>query len=412
MKPSYSKIINIFFSLVFLICASHTFAQTITDVRFIGLTRTKYSYLRDHIVKTKSGQQVDSVKLKRDVQEIYNLRHFSSVKFVVVPSADTNFVEVQFVMEETFSLFPVLDLGITKDFFKIQAGAVDFNSFGRSGNTSLYVRRLGRMTYLFNGDYPYLLKGKHGIAADINKVGTYEPIYNGEKKNEFSYDLYTFLVMHRYDFNSHAFTKIGLGYQYETYRPHVYAGLPSEYILKNSAERFVFRLNYRYTKINLNRINQNGYFIELTYNQILSSVKNELLQGNSKKLLADIRYYGNLFANTNIAMRMRAGLGRSSLFDQFVLDDNTNMRGIGFKRVRIDNEFVLNFEIRQSIFKHRQGIIQAVLFNDFNPDYNFIGGGIRTYLEQIHGVVLRFDYGMNSRNLQQGGVVAGIHQYF
>ncbi len=412
MKPFYSKIIRIFATVLFLICVKLSFAQTITEVRFLGLTRTKYSYLRDHIVKTKSGQQLDSVNLKRDAQEIYNLRHFSSVSYKVVPTLDSNFVEVQFIVEETFSLFPVLDLGITKDFFKIQAGAVDFNSFGRSGNTSLYVRRLGRMTYLFNGDYPYLLKGKNGIAADINKVGTYEPIYNNEKKTEFSYDLYTFLVMHRYDFNSHAFTKIGFGYQYETYRPHIYAGLPSEYILKNTAERLVFRLNYRYTKINLNRINQNGYFFDLSYNGILSTVKNTLLQGDSKKLLTDIRYYTNLFTTTNIAVRMRAGIGQSALFDQFVLDDNTNMRGIGFKRIRKNNEFVINFEVRQTVYKHRQGIIQLVAFNDYNPDYNFIGGGVRTYLEQIHGVVLRFDYGMNSSNLQQGGVVAGIHQYF
>jgi hypothetical protein len=111
-------------------------------------------------------------------------------------------------------------------------------------------------------------------------------------------------------------------------------------------------------------------------------------------------------------MRIRMGVGKSAFFDQFVLDDNTNLRGIGFKRFRSDREFVVNIETRQIIYRHRQGILQAVLFNDYSDKQNYIGGGLRAYLEPIHGVVLRCDYGMNTRDFRQGGIVAGIHQYF
>lgn len=387
-------------------------AQIVSQVRFIGLTRTKYSYLRDHIVKTKIGDKLDSVQIKKDVQEIYNLRHFTSVKFDVVPSVDSQFVEVHYIVYESFSMFPVLDIGITKDYFKIQAGAVDFNSFGRSGTTSLYIRRMGRNTYLFAGDYPYLLKGKHGLAVDINKVGTYEPIYYKGKKSEYSYDLYNVLVMHRYDINLHSYTKIGIGYQYETFSPHTYAGLPNDYPLRANAKRFIYRFNYRYTKVNLDRINQNGYLIDLSYNGIESNAKKNIIYGSSHKVLADLRYYINLNNFTNLAMRIRMGVGKSAFFDQFVLDDNTNIRGIGFKRFRSDREFVVNIETRQIIYRHRKGIIQAVLFNDYSDKQNYIGGGLRAYLEPIHGVVVRCDYGMNTRDFSQGGIVAGIHQYF
>ena len=412
MKLLYSKIIRIFVVLICLCFSEYSKSQTISDIRFIGLTRTNYSYLRDYIIKTKVGDKLDSVQLKKDVQEIYNLRHFSSVDFVVLKTADTNFVEVRYVVLETFSMFPVLDAGLTKDFFKIQAGAVDFNSFGRSGNTSVYVLRQGRMTYLFNGDYPFLLGGRHGLTADINKVGTYEPVYYQDFKNEYSRDLYNFQVLHRYDFNLHAVTKVGFGYQYETFRPHKYVKLPGEYPLKADARRFLFRANYKYTRINLKRINQNGFSVDLSFNAIFSDAKASKLYGDSKKLLADIRYYTNLNASTNLAIRIRAGIGKSALFDQFVLDDNTNIRGIGFKRFRKDNEFVVNLETRQVIYRHKQGILQAVLFNDYSVSQNYIGAGLRAYLEQIHGVVLRCDYGMNTRDLSKGGIVAGIHQYF
>ncbi len=410
MKPSYSKI----FKLLFLFCilfSEYSSAQSISSVRFLGLSRTKYSYLRDHIVKSKAGDIIDTAQIKKDVQEIYNLRHFSSVQYKLIP-LDSNYSELYFILVETFSIFPVLDMGLTKDFFKIQAGVVDFNTFGRSGNSNLYVRRLGRMTYIYSGDYPFVFGGKNGIAADINKIGSYEPIYNNNQKNEFSYDVYTVLLMHRYDINIHSFTKVGLGYQYETFSPHTYTNLPLEYPLKASADRFLIRANYRYTFINLDRINQKGVYVDLSYNEVKSNAKQNKLFGNSIRLLSDIRYYFNVRKETNLAVRLRTGIGKSAIFDQFVLDDNTNIRGIGFKRIRRDYEFVFNFETRQIIYEHRLGIIQAAVFNDFSPGYNFVGGGLRAYLEPIHGVVIRCDYGFNSANPKQGGIVAGIHQYF
>jgi hypothetical protein len=410
MKRSYSKI----YKLLFLFCillSEYSTAQTISNVRFLGLSRTKYSYLRDHIVKSKAGDAVDTVQIKKDVQEIYNLRHFSSVQYQLI-SIDSNYSELYFILVETFSMFPVLDVGLTKDFIKIQAGVVDFNTFGRSGNSNLYVRRLGRMTYIYSGDYPFVLGGKNGIAADIHKIGTYEPLYFNNQKNEFSYDVYTLLLMHRYDINLHSFTKVGIGYQYETFSPQTYTNLPLEYPLKASADRLLIRANYRYTFINLNRINQKGVYLDLSYNEVKSNAKENRLFGDSKRLLSDVRYYFNIYKQTNLAVRLRAGIGKSAFFDQFVLDDNTNIRGIGFKRVRRDYELVLNFETRQIIYEHRLGILQAALFNDFSPGYNFLGGGLRAYLEPIHGVVIRCDYGFNSADPKQGGIVAGIHQYF
>lgn len=410
MKPCYSKIYKLL--LVFcLFFSDYCISQTISSVRFIGLSRTKYSYLRDHIVKSKAGDSIDTVQIKKDVQEIYNLRHFSSVQYKLVP-LDSNYSELYFILVETFSVFPVLDMGLTKDFFKIQAGFVDFNTFGRSGNSNLYVRRLGRMTYIYSGDYPFVLGGKNGLAADINKIGSYEPYYYNNIKNEFSYDVYTFLLMHRYDINIHSFTKIGVGYQYETFRPFTYFKLPSEYPLKGFADRLLIRANYRYTFINLDRINQKGIYVDLSYNEIRSNAKQNELYGNSIKILSDIRYYFNVRKQTNMAVRLRTGIGKSAFFDQFVLDDNTNIRGIGFKRIRRDYELVVNLEARQIVYEHRLGIIQAAVFNDYSPGYNFVGGGLRAYLEPIHGVVVRCDYGFNSANPKQGGIVAGIHQYF
>lgn len=387
-------------------------AQTVKEFKFTGLKRTRASYLVDHIIQTKVGDTIDSTILAKDVQEIYNVRHFAFVKYNVLP-VDSGNVIIEFVLKETLSVIPAIEIGATRDFYKLKLGYVDFNTWGRSGLTNMYVQKFGRVTFFLNGNYPFTLKGKNGLAFDLYYLGTIEPIYYQKLKNTYDYNLFNAMLMHRYDFNVRSFLKTGIGYQVEKFRPNELVNVPMEYPAINTTTRYTYRLNYRYTKINLNRMTQKGFYFDASYNGVISTVNpSNPLQGNAQKLLLDARVYKNPFPTGNIAVRLRLGIGKAALFDQFVLDDNTNIRGIGFKRVRRNYEFVINAEHRQTIFQHPLGIIQAVVFNDFSIDYNYYGGGLHFYLEPIHGIVFRMDYGMNIKNHHDAGFVIGIHQYF
>lgn len=411
MKLSDWKKIN-YFLLFFVFFQLTAEAQIISEVRFINLRRTKYSYMRDYIVKSKKNELFDSVKAHKDVQELYNLRHFEDVKYQLVP-IDSGKYELHFIFKETLSLFPIADAGLTKDFLRFQAGFIDFNSFGRTGYSTLYVRQFGRLNYGFIGDYPFVLGKRNGFTVELLKQGSYEPIWVNNKRNEYNYDLYTALAMWRYDFNLRSFLRIGGAYQYEIFSTYKNFNLDSGLYLNSAeAERGLIRVNYRYQKINLERVTQRGVYFDINYTHIIPTVEKNFLYGNSWKVLSDFRYYFRPFRYSNIAARLRLGYGKSALFDQFVLDDNTNIRGIGFKRVRRDFEFVLNIENRQTIFTHPKGIVQAVVFNDFSPLNNHSGFGLRVYAEPLHGIVFRFDYGFANTDIKNGGVVAGIHQYF
>lgn len=397
--------------ILFLLLVESTSAQTITGIRFIGLKRTKYSYLRDYVVHTKVGEKVDTVKIKKDVQEIYNLRHFESVRYTFMHIDSAN-VELHFILNETYSMFPMADVGLTKDFIRYQVGFIDFNTFGRSGTTTIFVRQFGAISFGLNGDYPFLLGKRNGLSVDLLRQGSLEPIWNLGIKNEYKYDLYTTSFLWRYDFNLRSFLKIGGGLQHERIEPHFLINLDESYQRFARHTRGLIRLNYRYTFINLKRVTQKGVFFDLNFQKVIPSIEKNILYGNSWRLQGDIRIYTPTFRGSNLAARLRLGIGKSALLDQFVLDDNTNIRGIGFKRYRNDHEVVLNIENRQTIFNHPLGIIQAVLFNDYSPGHNYSGLGLRLYAEPLHGIVFRIDYGIATPSFKDGGMVAGIHQYF
>lgn len=400
-----------FLFLVLLLSIEFASAQTITDIRFIGLKRTKYSYLRDYIVHTKIGDKVDSVKIKKDVQEIYNLRHFESVRFTLM-SIDSQHVELHFIINETYSMFPMADVGLTKDFIRYQVGFIDFNTFGRSGTTTIFIRQFGAISFGINGDYPFLLGKRNGLSVDLLRQGSLEPIWNGGIKNEYKYDLYTASFLWRYDFSLRSFLRAGGGIQHEKIEPHFITNLDNTYPKIANHTRGLYRLNYRYSFINLTRVTQNGLSIDINYTGIIPTVNKNILYGNSWRLLTDLRVYKPITSKSNFAGRLRLGIGNSALFDQFVLDDNTNIRGIGFKRYRNDYEFVLNLENRQTIYSHPLGIVQFITFNDYSPGHNYSGLGLRVYAEPLHGIVFRIDYGMSTPSFNDGGMVAGIHQYF
>lgn len=410
MRLSNWRIFNLFL-ILFLLLVECTSAQTISDIRFIGLKRTKYSYLRDFVIHSKVGEKIDSLKIKKDVQEIYNLRHFESVRFSLM-NIDSQNVELHFIINETLSMFPMADVGFTKDFIRYQVGFIDFNTFGRSGNTTIYIRQLGAISYGINGDYPFLLGKRHGMSVDLLRQGSLEPIWNNEVKNEYKYDLYTASLLWRYDFNLRSYLRVGGGFQHERLEPHFIENLDNSYPKVAKHNRWMYRLNYRYTYINLKRVTQRGVYFDLNFQGVSPSVQKNVLYGNSWRLQSDLRVYTAVFKGSNVAARIRLGLGESALLDQFVLDDNTNIRGIGFKRYRSNYEFVLNVENRQTIYTHPLGIVQAVIFNDFSVGHNYSGLGIRVYAEPLHGIVFRIDYGIGTPAFKDGGMIAGIHQYF
>lgn len=309
-------------------------------------------------------------------------------------------------------------MGATKDLYRLQLGIIDFNSLGRGGLINLYIRQYGRTSFFFSGDYPYLLRKKRGFALNLQKNSTFDPVYLTTGTYEYNHDLWSALFFYRYDKNLNTIYKIGGGYQYQEFWKRKSDSLINYLPYKQQTNRFMIRLNYKYYKIDYEKVYQQGYSAEITAESITSfeglgqkKLNNEL-SGNALKYLLELKYYNQPYRKGNIAARVRLGMALAKQFDQFLIDDNVNIRGAGYRVERRPYEFSVNLEYRQTCFQHTYGSVQLVGFGDYTPGFIHSGMGIRMYIQKLHNVVLRCDYGINVSNFSKKGFVAGIHQYF
>jgi len=105
-----------------------------------------------------------------------------------------------------------------------------------------------------------------------------------------------------------------------------------------------------------------------------------------------------------------------------------NIRGIGNRIDRGTAQVVINTEYRHTLSFKKKWAVQLTGFADVgtwrnpggelkdlvNPDQFrlFVGGGVRFIYHQIYGAVLRIDYGIDTFNPNQRGLVIGLGQYF
>ena len=143
----------------------------------------------------------------------------------------------------------------------------------------------------------------------------------------------------------------------------------------------------------------------------------------------DFNFYKN-FGYTNCASRLRLGISTNvnSPFSPFAVDNNVNIRGVGFLVDRGTAMIVLNNEIRQTLFEKKWFVLQGNAFIDAgtwrNPGGTFddlltqknirvySGLGLRFIHKTIFDAVFRIDYGIGLTQNKNSGIVFGIGQFF
>lgn len=410
------------YKLLLIFCVACTgmfrpaFSQTISQVEYIGLKRTRPQFIASY-TQVRAGQSLDSILLNRDVLNLMNQKHFESVDYTISASDSNNQqVKVVFHFKENYSLLPNIDVGITKDIYRIQLGIVDFHSLGRGGAMNLYVRQFGRTSVYFTGDYPHILGKKRGLMFNFIKSSTFEPIPENQQRTDFNYDLWTASLFYRKDPNIYNTLKIGGGYQFEQYTRRYMDTLESLNQMKQT-NRIMLRSIYKFYDINYRKEIVDGYSAELTidgaipFNQHPGQASYSGSEPMVKALL-EMKWFWVPYANGNTAVRLRLGASKAGIYDRFMIDDNVNIRGAGYRKTRSSTELVTNVEHRQTFYRHKYATLQMIGFADFNPEMMYVGAGGRMYISRFHNIVARADYGFNVRNYRQGGIVAGIHHYF
>ena len=399
----------------------------INDIQYTGYKKNKLSYL-EKFVHSSVGQILNSSLLKKDETHLEQLVGVYNAE-VLLDTINKNQVNVTFHITEQRTLLPILAIGGIKDNFWYQLGVSEFNFRGKSQTLIAYFLSNDKVPngkLYFQNDR--INGGNWGFAVDVQRTGSIEPLYFTDAVVFYTYNntglggtLFRSIDYDkRLDFGMTFFRE-----DYDKYEPrNPFPNTPGPETL--TQDKLLLKLGF-----NLNHIGYDYFYRTGTQWNLLSQyVLN--VDDNSKFL--SLTFEGKKFlrpySKTNIAARLRVAFGSNneSPFAPFVVDSQTNIRGVGNRVDRGTGQIVLNLELRQTLIDHPYWASQLVIFSDLgtwrNPggtlsDFvdsdlfrQFVGGGIRLINKKIHQAIIRVDYGVDIFNVDQRGIVVGIGQYF
>lgn len=434
--PLFHPLRPYWFILAFLVTGS---AKAQLPQHFEGLARTQVQYLVDQHIGLQPGATDESLTLIPDPdtpleqtltglrQQLINLPAITQAVYRIDSTAGQP-TSVYWDIEESRTVFPLLNLGGIKGNFFYLVGVNDIHFRGRGQQlTAFYQNNDGEHNYYLGLTNAAFRGSPWGYQLESRRYAAVEPVY-----------FPTSTVNYRY-----ANLSFGAGLSYTTPSRHIFRfGFSNfyEHYLKVSDEAMTpgpdeLRLNKALLKVShgISRVDQLGERQAGTDHQSIAQVVFNL-EDQSTFLIGwhDFRLYRLLGRRGNLAGRLRVGISsnENTPFAPFVLDSQVNIRGSGNRIDRGTAQLILNLEYRHTVWKdHRNRFAtQFVGFSDFgswrNPGgdledvfdaenfRHFLGGGLRLISLKAHNALIRIDYGVDVRNVQERGVVVGFGQYF
>jgi outer membrane protein assembly factor BamA len=393
----------------------------INSIEFKGIKKYKTSFLHQFI-RTKKGDRLDSALLKKDIQDLLNLRGINECKFFV--HSDLGKTTVTIEAKEKITVIPIFNFGTIEDTKWFRLGVVDANFLGREIYLGGYYQYNSRHSVALKSRIPYIKNNKWGALANVTIWRDVEPISFNNQIVQYDYNNLAFEAGVIRHINRKQKIDFSLSYFKENYQK-----IGSEELQEvpngNQEEEIVSKIVLRSTKLDYNTQYVTGYSNILNF-QLFYPIHG----GSPFYIIFNETRYFKHFNKSNIGFRLKLGLATNSTdpFAPFVLDSYINVRGVGNKIDRGTGVITLNSEWRQTVAETSFGVAQLVAFTDIgswrlpggglddfaNIDYFriFSGGGIRLSYKHAYGATLRIDYGVDLLNPNQGGLVLGVGQYF
>lgn len=398
--------------------------KEILSLEIKGLKKTKLSFIQD-IILADTMKNLDSSALQADIQRIINLPSIAHAYYQVFFSYDNKY-RVFYYLEEAFTLIPGVNLWTRGDQLWVWGQVSEYNLLGRNMLLDAFYQNNGKHSYGINFSAPYLFGSKWGTSLSFKDLTSDEPVYFNEGSAIYEYKNRSLegIVFYELDFTN--IIRAGGSFFREEYT-FVSGGenVPNkpQSLLIN---KWLLKLNYEHYDI-------------LYYYHYLSGLRNNF---NFQTVLTadgsdpafyifwdDVRYYKRINKKGNFAARFQLGLAtnNNSPFSPFVIDNHTNVRGVGDRIERGTGVIFANTEYRHSFYENSWAALQGVAFldasswrspgGDFSdfakPELIYVhsGLGARFILKKVFNAVLRIDYGIGLNN-DRHGLVLGLGQYF
>lgn len=417
---------NLFCILIFFLTAIG-FAQEeiVFDVKIQGTKKTRPSFIKK-IIKVKSGDVLDSLKMDEDISKLKRLAGISHAYYQVFYSHE-NLYNVFYNIEESFTIIPEVNLYTARDQDVAYRLAVyDFNFLGRNIGLGGYYENNVFSSYGVNFLAPYLFTNKIGLGLSHENIVRREPLFIESGTANFKYSNRSFEALLLYEFNFRNNIQIGGNFFREEYE--FLDGATSPDVPKSlSLDKFLFKFIYNFNNLDYQYQYISGFRSSFNFQYVTS---NNDFQRDFLIFWNNFDYFKRVGDRGNWANRLRLGVASNddSPFAPFSLDNNLNIRGVGNIIDRGTAMAVLNTEYRHTLIEKGWFVMQANVFIDAgtwrNPGGDFgdffdvenarvyPGVGLRFIHKNIFNAVFRIDYGYGITKNSSSGIVFGIGQYF
>ena len=414
------------FLFLLLLCAFCNAQQNIvTDIKIQGAKRTNTTFLKN-LVGLKSGMELDSLLIGRDMNRLRRLPSISHAYYQVFSSTEGGY-NVYYNVEENFTLIPFANLfSSSDDDFALRIGLQEFNLLGRNITLGGFYQYDNFSSYGVSLRAPYLFGPKLGIAVNHQNFTTQEPVFFSNATADYRYNNRGFEVLGLYEFNYKSRIELGGSLFTEKYE-YLFGATSPDVPQQLEVDKHLYKLVYNFDNIK--------YFYH--YLEGFRSTLNLQYVGSSDKTLPefvigfnDFEYFHRVGSNGNLATRLRLGLASNvdTPFAPFTVDNNLNIRGVGNTIDRGTGAIVLNTEYRYTLVDKNWFVMQGNVFvdggswrnpggdfSDFGDDQNiriYPGIGLRFMHKRVFNAIFRIDYGYGITKNASRGLVFGIGQYF
>lgn len=418
-------------SLLLALSLTSSYASTVGNITFEGLTLTKESYLRK-LISIHEGDTFEQKHLDDDLFLLRNLNLFFSADGEV-QEIDSSQVRIVFIIREANYLYPIFSVSGFKDQLKIQAGANHINFLGKAQSFGAQYQFYDRHSFSIFHSATRHSNNRTGHVVALSKNSTIEPLYfpadptsTIDTVSFFDFDNYSASIAGTYWLKRYLNLGLGGSFMYEEYHQRDNA-------FTNYDEMdFSFYKHQLHSSLNFSKI-ENLYerkqgTVGMIYGEWINTYSENA--PSFMKLLLECSWHKLIGERGNISSRAQFGLSTNnhSPFAPFVLDGFINVRGIGNRVERGTSSLVLNTEFRHTFWKHEYVTFQAAGFIDYgalrqpgdsfddffsrDEQHIYTGIGIRAHLNVFYKTCLRVDYSVNPTDVMQRGFTFGFGQFF
>lgn len=421
------RYIILFISIQYFYCiaTAQTTEATISSIEITGAHKVDKDFILNRITTKLHGTtswdqlNLDQLRLNR----LHGIQH----NVVELDTLRDGSLRVRYDIVGQKTVKPFIGIGRVKGNFWFQIGAAEYNLNHKNQTLFGYFQSQdGRPNVKLYFENPHYRGRAWGYNINAFHNASIEPLLFENSTVNYRYDLTGlglgginhFGLLDRFQYSMTIF--------HERFRrvsdiEEVQEGPP---IL--SQLKLLSSVGYIHDKVNFDFFYRRGFQHQILL-QSVNTIGEDLPFIN---VSYEGRHYWRPSRSTNIAGQIRIGISTNheTPFAPFVLDSDFNLRGVSNRIDRTTAQFVINIELRQTLFHNPSIAVQLVGFSDSGSwrtpgrDLNvliekenfrsFIGAGARVILTKVFDSVLRLDYGVDVFDKETHGMVLGFGQFF